>query len=265
MGPTLWTSDLSIFGKSNPEAVEFLSDAFGMPTDLGSHLDMNHETPLCMGIAWERDNVFWTLDGSDGSIDRNDFAKDHGPGFDDHSDGVITRYAVGEFKREEGVPSHLIIDPSTDLLYIADAGNNAIKVMDINSGQTGGWLDVKEPGVTHYEILNAEVSTLIDGPEFGLLLPSGLSLIEDVLFVTDHGTGIIHAFDLAGNHLDQFDTGLGPDAVMGIYASSIDDLWVVDAKGDALYRLRPEGSDLTLSGTAGEYTYLAGSIISIPV
>ena len=128
--------------------------------------------------------------------------------------------------------------------------------MDINSGETGGWLDVKEPGVTHYEILNADVQTLVDGTDFDLVTPSGLTLIDDVLFVSDYGTGILHAFDLNGAHLDQYDTGLGPESLMGIYASGIDDLWVVDAKGDALYRLRPEEAEAGVVGKAGEYRNL---------
>ena len=85
-GPTLWPSNLDVFAESNPAAVEYLTQLFGFPTDLGSHLDMQHETPLCTGIAWERDNVYWTFDGLNETIDRVDFQEDHGPGYDDHSD-----------------------------------------------------------------------------------------------------------------------------------------------------------------------------------
>ena len=59
MGPTLWPSDLDIFGKSNPEAVEYLSDLYGFYVDLGSHYDMLHDSPLATGITWSRDNVYW--------------------------------------------------------------------------------------------------------------------------------------------------------------------------------------------------------------
>ena len=45
-GPTLWSSDPAIFGITNPDAVDELG------FDLGSHLDMLHESPQCMGIAW---------------------------------------------------------------------------------------------------------------------------------------------------------------------------------------------------------------------
>jgi len=52
MGPTLWTADLDWFAESNPAAVEYLSELFGFHVDLGSHLDMLHESPFCMGIEW---------------------------------------------------------------------------------------------------------------------------------------------------------------------------------------------------------------------
>ncbi|HCH65490.1 MAG TPA: hypothetical protein DFR83_21985, partial [Deltaproteobacteria bacterium] len=78
MGPSLWPSDLDLFGTSNPEAVEYLSNLYGYPVDLGSHLDMLHESPLCMGIAWEYDNVYWVVDGYHGAVVRYDFVEDHG-------------------------------------------------------------------------------------------------------------------------------------------------------------------------------------------
>ena len=141
-----WTSDPEIFGYSNPDAVEYLSDLFGMPVDLGSHIDMLHESPLCMGIAWEEENVYWVFDGMNNSIDRVDFAADHDVGFDDHSDGIITQYIKGEVQRTEDIPSHLEFDPDTGFLYIADTGNNAIKVLDTTSGSRGDTLPVMEPG-----------------------------------------------------------------------------------------------------------------------
>ena len=66
MGPALWSADAAIFAISNPEAV----DEVGF--DLGSHLDMMHETPLCMGIAWVSDNIYFVFEGSTGTIARYD-------------------------------------------------------------------------------------------------------------------------------------------------------------------------------------------------
>ena len=239
MGPSLWSSDPEIFGESNPEAVEYLTDLFGMYVDLGSHLDMLHESPLCMGIAWERENVYWVFNGMSGSIDRNDFQVDHGPGFDNHNDGIIGRYAKGEFSRVEDVPSHMEIDPSTGYLYIADTGNNAIKVMDTTSGERGIGLPGQEPAVDFYLMNDALVWTLIDGDDHGIVEPSGLALVEDTLIVTDHGTGKIFAFDLEGELVDWVDTGLGEGALMGVVGDSLDDLWLVDAKNDKILRMQP--------------------------
>ncbi len=59
------------------------------------------------------------------------------------------------------------------------------------------------------------------------------------MLVTDHATGIIHAFDLDGNQIDYLDTELGDGALMGIAARSLEDLWIVDAKDDRVLRIQP--------------------------
>src|SRR5690606_13392082 len=69
MGPTLWTSDMEIFDGGH-----------------GGHMDMLHNSPNAVGIAWERDNVYWVVDGYHNALTRYDFAQDHGPGGSDHTD-----------------------------------------------------------------------------------------------------------------------------------------------------------------------------------
>ena len=233
MGPTLWTADLSIFGEPNPAAISYLG------YDLGSHLDMLHESPYCVGIAWETDNVYWVFDGNDGSIVRYDFQEDHDVGYDNHSDGIIGRYVEGQVSRVEDVPSHLEYDASSQLLYIADTGNSRIAVLDTASGERGDSLRAKESGTDHYEVDDADLWTLIDGSEVGLGEPSGIALVEDTLLVTDHANGNLFAFSLDGELLDWVDTGLGADALMGITARSLEDIWLVDAAGDQVLRLQP--------------------------
>lgn len=235
MGPTLWSSDLEVFGQSNPEAVDYLTDLYGFPADLGSHLDMQHESPQCMGIAWERDNRYWVVDGRNGSIDMVDFHEDHGVGYDDHSDGETAAYVTGELSRVADVPSHLALDADTGLLYIADTGNGRIAVLDTASGTRGDDLQVMEPGTEHYEMDGAELWTLVEG----LDQPSGLALQEGVLYVTEHGTGMVHAFDLDGAALDSLDLEVGGGALMGIAARGESDLWLVDAAADQVLRLQP--------------------------
>jgi len=236
MGPTLWSSDPAIYGETNPAAVDYLSNLFGMYVDLGSHLDMLHETPLCTGIAWEEDNIYWVVNGKEGAINRIDFQDDHGPGFDDHDDGIIGRYVAGELSRVPDVPSHLEFDQNSAFLYIADTGNNAIKVLDTSSGTRGNSLPGTEPMVDHYEVDDASIWTLIDGAVQGMEQPSGLALVENTLLVTDHGTGIISAFNLDGELIDWVDTGAGSGALMGIVARSLDDIWFVDAKVNMVIR-----------------------------
>ncbi len=239
MGPTLWSSDLDIFGQSNPEAVEYLSELYGSYTDLGSHLDMLHESPLCTGIAHEYDNVYWVFDGYNQSIYRYDFQADHGAGFSDHDDGIIARYVEGQVAYSPGVPSHLVFDERTSLLYIADTGNNRIAVLDTSSGTRGDDLVSAESATTHYEMTGAVLSDFISGDAFGLRAPSGLALIDDILFVTDNETSEIIAFDMDGEEVDRLNTGLERGALMGIVAPSLDDLWLVSATENRVYRLQP--------------------------
>lgn len=254
MGPTLWSSDLDIFGESNPAAVEYLSNLFGMPTDLGSHLDMLHESPLCMGIAWQFENIYWVLNGQDGSIDRNNFHQDHGVGFDDHSDGSIFRYGAGEFQRVPDIPSHMKFDHSTRFLYVADTGNNAIKILDTQTGETDQRQMVMEPGTEHYSMKNEDIWTLIDGEDFGMEAPSGLTIVDDTLFITDNATSMIYAFTMDGELLDTLETPFPKGALMGIYAASIDDLWLVNAVDDEIWRLQPIDADPTQNPSTDEYT-----------
>jgi DNA-binding beta-propeller fold protein YncE len=242
MGPTLWTSDPDIFGFSNPEAIEYLSSLPGVPNgtvmDLGSHIDMLHESPLCMGVAWEEENIYWVFDGLNGSIDRVDFAADHGVGYDDHSDGIITQYIKGEVERLPDVPSHLEYEPTTGLLYIADTGNNAIKVLDTTSGNLGSALPVMEEGTTHHNQDDVTFWTLIEGSDHGMVSPSGLAIVQGHLIITDHGTGIIHAFDMDGQPVDWLDTELGEGALMGIWGERLSELWFVNARDNRVVRLR---------------------------
>jgi len=239
MGPSLWSSDPDIFGESNSDAIAYLSDLFGFYTDLGSHLDMLHESPLCMGIAHDYDNVYWVFDGYNESIYRYDFQEDHGPGYDDHEDGIMTRFAEGEVSYEADVPSHMILDKESRLLYIADTGNNRIAVLDTESGEDGGSIATMEPGTTHLQMDDASIWTLVDGAEFGMEAPSGIDLIDGVIFVSDNSTSEILAFDVDGNLIDRLDTEIESGSLMGIYAKSIEELWVTSAKENRVYRIEP--------------------------
>jgi len=233
MGPTLWSSDLEVFGHSNPAAVKYLTDKLGFYTDLGSHLDMLHDTPLCMGIAWEADNVYWTFDGWD-SISRQDFQQDHGAGYDDHSDGEILRYVQGEVDRLPDVPSHLAFDPETKLLYISDTGNARIAVLDTTTGTIGA--ELPQVDVTQYPVHNrmddAVISTFYSGD---LEEPSGMALHDGYVWVSDHATGLIAAYDRNGTAVDWVNVEPG---IMGIAFGPDGSLYYANGETNEVVRMR---------------------------
>ena len=81
----------------DPEAGEGLLRRVGRDA-LASIVVFLVALPLCMGIAWDHDNVFWVFDGKKGQVAWYDFGEDHGPGNEYHGDG---RY---QFLRDEDVP-----------------------------------------------------------------------------------------------------------------------------------------------------------------
>ncbi len=236
MGPTLWSSDLNFFGESNPEAVEYLSDLFGYEVDLGSHLDMQHESPNCVGIAWERDNRYWVFDGKEGSIDMVDFHDDHGFGYDDHSDGETATWLIGEVSRVKDVHSGMVFDHTSNLLYVADTGNNRILVLDTTSGEKGDNRVKMEPGTQHYYVDGADSWDLALGADLGLVEPSGLDLVDGVLFVTDHANGSIVALNVQdGSEIDRLDSGMV--GLMGIEVRNMEEIYLVDSVANEVLRL----------------------------
>ena len=222
MGPTLWSTDVNIFNGGHE-----------------GHIDMLHNSPNGMGIAWERDNVYWVFDGFHDSLTRYDFNRDHGPGGTDHSDGQIQRYAEGQVGRYADVPSHLVYEPMTRQLYVADTGNNRIAVLDTMSGSRGASIRPNYDGIIQYEMTQSTLTTFIDGATAGLRRPSGLALRDGLLFVGDNETGRIHAFDMMGNEVDYLDTGIVVGGLMGIAFDSAGLLYIVDALGDRILRVAP--------------------------
>ena len=230
MGPALWSSDLEVYGFANPEAVR----AQGF--DLGSHLDMLHESPFCMGMAWSHENAYWIFEGQTSSIMLADFKDDHGVGWDDHSDGVMMRYAEGEVSRVVDVPSHLTLDQESGMLYIADSGNSRIGRMDTNiEGRVRRWL-VVEPGTQLGRVQDGPtVETLIDSVQ----TPSGVELHDGLLFVTDNATSEITAWTLEGELVDTLSVDVAPGGLMGFTFDEAGRMYVVDAIANQLLRITP--------------------------
>ncbi len=226
MGPSLWPSDLDIFAKVG-QAVPPMGGVEG------SHLDMLHQSPLCMGIAHDTGNVYWTVDGLRGNIVRYDFQADHGPGGGDHSDGIITRYADATLTRMANIPGHMELDHTTGMLYIADTGAGRIMRLDTASGENTGALPGEWDGAMYTGVEGADYQVVVDG----LQEPSGLALHAGHLLVSEHKTGDIIAFDLAGQEIDRMSTPA--KRIMGIEVGPAGDLWYADAGADEIVRVDP--------------------------
>jgi len=224
MGPALFPSDLSIF------TVE-------TGTGLGSHLDMLHSTSFCRGIAHVEGNVYFAFNSDKGSLDRYDFVIDHGPGLDDHSDGIIRRYVEGQVAGVDGIPSHLDYDAETGLLYVADTGNKRVAVLDTASGTMGASFSGDEP-VDRNEMDGAMLMDLV--PPGTLEAPSGILVHDGVVFVTDNATSVIYAFDDEGAPLRFLETGLAPGSLVGLTLGIEDGLvYFVDKGTSRVYRIDP--------------------------
>jgi sugar lactone lactonase YvrE len=225
MGPTLWSADLEIFA--------VVGQAFPPEGGVeGSHLDMLHQSPLCMGIAHDVDNVYWAMDGLEGNLVRYDFQADHGPGGGDHSDGVIWRYTDTMVTRLANIPGHMELDHATGMLYVVDTGGRLMR-LDTASGTNIGSLPGDWDGATYEGVEGADFQVVVEGFDE----PSGLALHEGRLFVSEHATGDVVALDLDGNELDRMSTPA--DRIMGLAIGPAGDLWYADAGANEIVRVDP--------------------------
>lgn len=247
MGPTLWPSSLDHF------AVENQNNGNGL---LGSHIDMNHESPFGVGIAHDYDNVYWYNDGYYGELVRYDFKEDHDTGEDDHSDAVVRRYSEIKLTHSYGTPGHMVMDKSNGILYIADAGAN--RVLWVNTDDTTYVTTDIMDDASRLETL-AEYSQ-ITGVEWGVLAtglnrPSGIALHEGQLFVSENGNGKIVAYDLdsdgkSGVQLDTIQTTAS--SIMGLEIGPNGHLYYVDNGQDEVVRIDPY-SDEDDDGIADQF------------
>ncbi|MEC9465740.1 MAG: hypothetical protein VX834_08150 [Myxococcota bacterium] len=228
MGPTLWPADLDIFAMVNQTPFGNL---------LGSHLDMNHQSPLCMGIAHQQDNEYWVFDGFNGHVVFYDFNQDHGPGRDDHSDAQIRRYPEASLTRVEGIPGHMEVDHATGWLYVADTGAGRVIRLDTKSGTFNrdlfSWSQ-NEPLAEFSEYTGAAVETIISD----LVNPSGLAISGDTLFISDNATGEIIGYDKnTGIELDRISTPA--KSISGLTIGPEGELWFVDMAEEKVFHVSP--------------------------
>ena len=241
MGPTLWPSSLDHY------AVENQNNGNGL---LGSHIDMNHESPDGMGIAHDSGNAYWYFDGYYGELVYYDFQMDHDTGQDDHSDAIIYRYSDIQLTRDAGIPGHMILDKENGILYIADTGSSRILWVNTDDTSTNyqnildpNWRN--NPATSQKEDL-AEYAR-ITGVEWGVLdtglnRPSGIALHGDTLFVSENGNGQITAYTLS----EDGKTGTVEDTVqtsavfiMGLEIGPDGHLYYVDNGRDQVIRMDP--------------------------
>ena len=226
MGPALWPSDLDVFA-------QVFQDPFG--TDLGSHMDMLHESPLCMGMAHYEDNKYFVFDGLNGHMVYYDFVDDHGPGQDDHSDGIIRRFPEVSLTRVAGVPGHMEYHEASNRIFMADTGAGRVITYTVGTGTHERDLFPTGEMVAEFsEYRGAEVEVFAGG----LQQPSGLEIVENRLFIGDRATGLIHAYDIdTGEELDTFDTET--EELAGIAVGPDGTLWFIDAAFSEVLRLVP--------------------------
>ncbi|HET6511768.1 MAG TPA: T9SS type A sorting domain-containing protein, partial [Candidatus Kapabacteria bacterium] len=227
MGPTLWTTDTSIFARENQNDWEH-------GQLLGSHSDMLHESPFSMGIAADTGNVYWVFDGHHGNIYRYDFKTPHGYGEDDHSDGIVYQYDVS-VERTEDLPSHMVLDEATGWLYVVDNGNSRIFRMQTRSGERGDDLfDENEP-LAEYAQMN---DIIVQVFETGSPRLSGIDFIDGRLIVSNNSNGEIRVY----NTTTSTPTYLGSiatndDGIRGVKFGPDSAIWYVNYDENTVVRL----------------------------
>ncbi len=222
-GPVLWSSDPQIFGATPQKGQN------------GTHLDMLHNSPFCMGIAHERDHVYWVFNGKLGALDRYDFHEPHVIGGEDHSDGELYRYVEGELTRAPEIPSHLALDKERGELYVADTGSGRVLRLQLGTGTPGTEVPTLDPISVHQAVDGATLDVVV--PSGVVAQPSGIALVDDALVVADHESGKLFAFLRDGTPAGELQTGLA--GLAGVTLGPDHKLYVADMKTGSAYRLEP--------------------------
>jgi hypothetical protein len=222
-GPTLWSSDPAIYAQPSGGN--------------GSHLDMLHQSPHAMGICADEENAFWVFDDNDQDIVYYDFKEDHGPGKSYHGDAIIRRYSGLNVSGEptHHVPSHLILDKSTNMLYIVDTGNDRVLRMDVTTGAFSQNLNPYEAVVEYSTWSGAVFNVFADS---GFTTPCGIDFIDNRLIVSDYATGDIIIYDNSsstGVEIGRIVTGT--PGIMGVKIGPDGKIWYVNAMTNQVVRL----------------------------
>lgn len=225
-GISLWSSDPAIYAQN----------IFG---PLGSHLDMLHVTPNSQGIAHERWNRYWVVDGFNGDVVMHDFKGDHGPGNDYHGNAVIRRYDEDQITRDpnDHVVSHCAYDKATGWLYVVDFGGQRVFRIDTHTGAVSGPGDYGPwESYVEYSMVSGYTQEAVVGA--GLVEPAGIDVLGDRMIVSDHANGDIILFDIStlpALELGRIHT-LQP-GIMGVAIGPDGHIWYVNATTNELVRV----------------------------
>jgi WD40 repeat protein len=202
----------------------------------GSHLDMLHGSPYSMGIASERDNIYWVFDGYHAELVRYDFWDDHGPGNDYHADGLVRRFSNIELTRNETVPSHLAFTEDKKHLLVVDGGLHRVLKVDMSTQEGVRPLqDLNEPLAEHSE-WKADFSVFTQDQSFEFC---GIAVNGNRVFLSDHNTGTILCLDVnTGDEISRIDTGIEGITGLAIYNNRI---YFVSYNNHSVYKLEPRG------------------------
>lgn len=230
MGPGLWLSDTSIFARVFQN--NWLS---GYP--LGSHVDMLHQSPFSMGIAHDTAMEYWVMDGWNGNICKYDFVQDHGPGYDNHSNGKIWRYIDVPVTRVPQIPSHMVLDKVNGWLYFIDGGSKKIKRLDTNTGKVTGNLIVPstaQEGLASYKKVEGAMVEVLDSLT---TQPCGMDYYNGRLIVSDYATGDIYLYNTTGTVSLTGTIVTGHPGMMGVKVGPDGHIWCVNYTESKVYRL----------------------------
>ncbi len=268
MGPTLWDGDPRIYATVNQprpdatllELAALVEGALCSPLDpdgpprpktnrrsgvdgvqqqlLGSHIDMLHQSPDCMGIEHHAGNGYWVTDGHNEHVVFYDFKIDHGPGGDDHSDGIVRRYPDAPFTRVPDVPGHMARDWASDWLYYADTGEGVVRRIDVTSGRVVSNLPPRNEPLAEFSAMGG-----VTVEEFAadFVQPAGIAVhaTANLLLVGDHATGDLVALDLdTGAERGRLATGA--EGLMGIEVDPEGRVWFVDGAGNHVVRIETD-------------------------
>jgi hypothetical protein len=241
MGPTLWTSDLRIFAIAKPDREPPFNGPDTGAEGPGSHIDMLHRTPACTGIAWEgAGSVYWTYSAFHAKFVKYDFAKDHGIGNDNHSDGSVWRYPVTGLQPVAKLPTHVQYDAERKLLYMADTGNSRVVTFDPTTATESSMMNAIDnvDGLrVAFEVEGGQLQDLVPS-SYGLKSPIGLEIHEDKLYVSDNETSTIHRFSLDGTPLGKVVVAdVKPGGLAGLAFGPDGKLYFVDMQTGRVLRL----------------------------